>query len=225
MLDGDNYQLWRILILDILDKLKIEAAVKGPYLVTTAEWRELNEHKNRQEIVVILKDSRRSRSPDRYRRSRRSRSPPRHRPSSPSRYRSSHRRHDRNEDQSPPRRRSRERSQHTTRPTQERLHQPRVRSRSRSPVKHKDHTNNSNNRDQSPPPPSKDNETSEATDEALQQMTEEEQMNALLGFGGFSTTKGKAVAGNNVGAANVKKQRKFRQYMNRKGGFNRLLDK
>ncbi|KAJ2239675.1 hypothetical protein GGI13_007935, partial [Coemansia sp. RSA 455] len=92
---------------------------------------------------------------------------------------------------------------------------------------HKDHIDNSSIRDQSPlpPPPSKDNETSETTDEALQQMTEEEQMNAQLGFGDFGTTKGKAVAGNNVGAANVKKQRKFRQYMNRKGGFNRLLDK
>ncbi|KAI9500711.1 U4/U6.U5 tri-snRNP-associated protein 3 [Coemansia spiralis] len=56
-------------------------------------------------------------------------------------------------------------------------------------------------------------------------MTEEEQMNALLGFGGFGSTKGKQIAGNDVGTANVKKQRKFRQYMNRKGGFNRLLDK
>ncbi|KAJ2763718.1 U4/U6.U5 small nuclear ribonucleoprotein [Coemansia nantahalensis] len=56
-------------------------------------------------------------------------------------------------------------------------------------------------------------------------MTEDEQMMALMGFGGFDTTKDKAVAGNSVGAANVKKQRKFRQYMNRKGGFNRLLDK
>ncbi|KAJ2796814.1 hypothetical protein H4S07_006109 [Coemansia furcata] len=175
----------------------------------------------------MARDSRRSRSrsPDRYRRSRRSRSPPRHRHPSPSRHRSSHRRHDNNEDQSPLRRRSRERSQHTARPPQERLHQPRVRSRSRSPVKHKDHANDSIDRDLSPLPPSKDIETSEAADEDIQQMTEEEQMNALLGFGGFSTTKGKAVAGNNIGAANVKKQRKFRQYMNRKGGFNRLLDK
>ncbi|KAJ1813774.1 U4/U6.U5 small nuclear ribonucleoprotein [Coemansia sp. RSA 2599] len=56
-------------------------------------------------------------------------------------------------------------------------------------------------------------------------MTEEEQMKTLLGFGGFDSTKGKKVAGNEVGVANVKKQRKFRQYMNRKGGFNRLLDK
>ncbi|KAJ1718104.1 U4/U6.U5 small nuclear ribonucleoprotein, partial [Coemansia biformis] len=56
-------------------------------------------------------------------------------------------------------------------------------------------------------------------------MTEEEQMMALMGFGGFDSTKDRPVAGNKVGAANVKKQQKFRQYKNRKGGFNRLLDK
>ncbi|KAJ2684977.1 hypothetical protein IWW39_004586 [Coemansia spiralis] len=55
MLDGDNYQLWKVLTLDILDRLKIRAAVKSPYLVTNAEWRELNEQKNSQAVVVILK--------------------------------------------------------------------------------------------------------------------------------------------------------------------------
>ncbi|KAJ2446498.1 hypothetical protein GGF42_005672 [Coemansia sp. RSA 2424] len=175
----------------------------------------------------MARDSRRSRSPDRNRRSHRSRSPPRRRSPSPSRHRSSNRRYDRNEDRSPPRRRSHERSQRTTRPAQERQHQPRDHERVRSPTNVTDHANGASNRAQSPslPPPSKDNEAVDVADEALQQMTEEEQMNALLGFGGFSTTKGKAVAGNNIGAANIKKQRKFRQYMNRKGGFNRLLDK
>ncbi|KAJ2120887.1 U4/U6.U5 small nuclear ribonucleoprotein, partial [Coemansia sp. RSA 2131] len=51
-------------------------------------------------------------------------------------------------------------------------------------------------------------------------MNEEDQMMALMGFSGFDTTKDKAVAGNKLGTANIKKQRKFRQYMNRKGGFN-----
>jgi U4/U6.U5 tri-snRNP-associated protein 3 len=47
-------------------------------------------------------------------------------------------------------------------------------------------------------------------------------MAAMMGFGGFGTTQGKAVAGNNdVGTSDVKKQRKWRQYMNRRGGFNR----
>lgn len=67
---------------------------------------------------------------------------------------------------------------------------------------------------------------------------DEMQMMAAMGFGGFDTTKvrshanscsslynilvqGKAVVGNQQGAANVKKQRTWRQYMNRRGGFNR----
>jgi len=48
---------------------------------------------------------------------------------------------------------------------------------------------------------------------------------AALGFGGFGSTKGKHVPGNEAGLANVKKERTWRQYMNRKGGFNRVLEK
>ncbi|KAG8892704.1 hypothetical protein FRC01_013988 [Tulasnella sp. 417] len=48
---------------------------------------------------------------------------------------------------------------------------------------------------------------------------------AAMGFGGFGTTKGKEVGGNQEGGAFIKKQRTWRQYMNRKGGFNRPLDK
>jgi len=47
----------------------------------------------------------------------------------------------------------------------------------------------------------------------------------MMGFGGFSTTKGTHVEGNQIGAAKVNKQRTWRQYMNRRGGFNRPLDK
>ncbi|KAG9081203.1 hypothetical protein FRC07_014578, partial [Ceratobasidium sp. 392] len=54
---------------------------------------------------------------------------------------------------------------------------------------------------------------------------DEAQMMAAMGFGGFDSTKGKAVVGNQQGAANIKKQRTWRQYMNRRGGFNRPLDK
>ncbi|KAF8590590.1 hypothetical protein K439DRAFT_1651218 [Ramaria rubella] len=50
-------------------------------------------------------------------------------------------------------------------------------------------------------------------------------MMALMGFGGFDTTKGKPVQGNQEGAVDIKKQRTWRQYMNRRGGFNRPLDK
>jgi len=44
---------------------------------------------------------------------------------------------------------------------------------------------------------------------------------ASLGFGVFGTTKGKGVEGNQEGSVDIKKQRTWRQYMNRKGGFNR----
>ncbi|KAN0061858.1 hypothetical protein ACQY0O_005852 [Thecaphora frezii] len=53
----------------------------------------------------------------------------------------------------------------------------------------------------------------------------EEDMMKMLGFGGFGTTKGKKVAANEAGAAEIKKERTWRQYMNRRGGFNRPLDK
>ncbi|KAJ9098921.1 hypothetical protein QFC20_005836 [Naganishia adeliensis] len=47
---------------------------------------------------------------------------------------------------------------------------------------------------------------------------------AAMGFGGFGTTKGKHREGNAEGGANIKKERTWRQYMNRRGGFNRPLD-
>mmetsp|Transcript_34658 Transcript_34658/g.45935 ORF Transcript_34658/g.45935 Transcript_34658/m.45935 type:complete len:141 (+) Transcript_34658:573-995(+) len=64
----------------------------------------------------------------------------------------------------------------------------------------------------------------------LEELDEEEQMKLLFGFsGGFDSTKNKAVKDNassaSRGAASKNKQRKYRQYMNRKGGFNRPLDK
>lgn len=48
-------------------------------------------------------------------------------------------------------------------------------------------------------------------------------MQALMGFGGFGTTKGKKVVGNNVGGVRKEKKSEYRQYMNRQGGFNRPL--
>jgi len=50
-------------------------------------------------------------------------------------------------------------------------------------------------------------------------------MMAAMGLGGFGSTKGKHVEGNQEGATDVKKVRTWRQYMNRRGGFNRPLDK
>lgn len=48
-------------------------------------------------------------------------------------------------------------------------------------------------------------------------------MQAMLGFGGFGTTKQKKVVGNDVYAVRKEKKTEYRQYMNRVGGFNRPL--
>lgn len=57
---------------------------------------------------------------------------------------------------------------------------------------------------------------------------EEDEIQKLMGFSGFDSTKGKIVYDNhekaNIGAVSKHKKREYRQYMNRKGGFNRLLD-
>lgn len=53
---------------------------------------------------------------------------------------------------------------------------------------------------------------------------EEQEMMMTMGFCGFDSTKGKKVEGNDSGAVHVILKRKYRQYMNRKGGFNRPLD-
>lgn len=49
-------------------------------------------------------------------------------------------------------------------------------------------------------------------------------MMKAMGFCGFDTTKNKKVDGNDAGEVHVILKRKYRQYMNRKGGFNRPLD-
>lgn len=54
---------------------------------------------------------------------------------------------------------------------------------------------------------------------------ESEKMARMMGFSSFDTTKGKMVPGNQVGSVHVVKKIRYRQYMNRKGGFNRPLDK
>jgi U4/U6.U5 tri-snRNP-associated protein 3 len=54
---------------------------------------------------------------------------------------------------------------------------------------------------------------------------EDEAMMAMMGLTGFGSTKGQHVIGNQEGSTDVKKPRTWRQYMNRRGGFNRPLDK
>lgn len=52
----------------------------------------------------------------------------------------------------------------------------------------------------------------------------EAQMAAMMGFGGFGTTKGAKVQGNVAGGiARPAKKIEYRQYMNRIGGFNRPI--
>nr|ADD24185.1 U4/U6.U5 small nuclear ribonucleoprotein 27 kDa protein [Lepeophtheirus salmonis] len=53
---------------------------------------------------------------------------------------------------------------------------------------------------------------------------EELEMIKTTGFASFDTSKNKKVKGNQVGGVHVVMKRKYRQYMNRKGGFNRPLD-
>ena len=69
----------------------------------------------------------------------------------------------------------------------------------------------------------------EVNQDELEGLDEEEQMKRLLGFDGFGSTKGEAVQDNQNsaarGAAAKNKARKYRQYMNRKNGFNRPLEK
>ncbi|PIO70707.1 hypothetical protein TELCIR_07437, partial [Teladorsagia circumcincta] len=52
----------------------------------------------------------------------------------------------------------------------------------------------------------------------------EQDISTLMGFTGFNTTKNKKVHVNYDGAVKINKPRRYRQYMNRKGGFNRPLD-
>ncbi|KAG8440879.1 hypothetical protein GDO86_006567 [Hymenochirus boettgeri] len=146
----------------------------------------------------------RSRSPERRRERRRSRSASRERE-----------RRRRERSRSRERRRSRSRSPHRRRSRSPRRH----RSSSLSPSRLKDRREDDKKE-------SKETKGVQITAEDLEGKTDEEiEMMKLMGFGTFDTTKGKKVDGSvNAYAINVSQKRKYRQYMNRKGGFNRPLD-
>ena len=64
-------------------------------------------------------------------------------------------------------------------------------------------------------------------DEVVLAADTDAEMMAMMGFGGFASTAGVHVSANNgaaKGAAAKSKAEKYRQYMNREGGFNRALD-
>ncbi|XP_073696952.1 U4/U6.U5 small nuclear ribonucleoprotein 27 kDa protein [Garra rufa] len=115
------------------------------------------------------------------------------------------------------RRRSRSRSPHRRRSRSPRRH----RSSSLSPMRQKDRRDD--DRKDVKDKPAKVHEISA---EDMQGKTEEEiEMMKLMGFGSFDSTKGKKKErSDSAFAVNVSQKRKYRQYMNRKGGFNRPLD-
>lgn len=69
-----------------------------------------------------------------------------------------------------------------------------------------------------PPPPPPPEDDLSAEDRAQLEM-----MKAMGLPCGFDTTAGKAVPQANEGTVNIKKKRVYRQYMNRRGGFNKPL--
>nr|XP_054766272.1 U4/U6.U5 small nuclear ribonucleoprotein 27 kDa protein-like [Lytechinus pictus] len=110
----------------------------------------------------------------------------------------------------------------------------RSRSKSRSPRRRRSRTPSPRRRRRSETPerpgPSRgrsyEEEKPEIDEKKLEDMTEDEiEMMKVMGFAAFDTTKGKHVDGaSNAFAANIQTKRKYRQYMNRRGGFNRPLD-
>ncbi|PON26935.1 hypothetical protein TGAM01_v204436 [Trichoderma gamsii] len=96
----------------------------------------------------------------------------------------------------------------------------------RSPSPRRDRDRDSN-RKNAPPSPSKMDQDEYDEDIEVEGQGDDDDglasMQALMGFGGFGTTKGKKVAGNNAGGVRKEKKSEYRQYMNRQGGFNRPL--
>ncbi|KAK0054671.1 U4/U6.U5 small nuclear ribonucleoprotein 27 kDa protein-like isoform X1 [Biomphalaria pfeifferi] len=146
----------------------------------------------------------------------------------------------RSRSRSPPSKRDRRRSRSRSR---DRRHRKK-RSRSRSPrhrassPRHRSRSNSPRRRSPTPPKRSKEIENSKsdkknstasdatAVDETKLAGLDEEQLNMmkLMGFANFDSSKGKKVEGNDVSAVNLQRKRRYRQYMNRRGGFNRPLD-
>ncbi|XP_078667731.1 uncharacterized protein LOC144909565 [Branchiostoma floridae x Branchiostoma belcheri] len=159
----------------------------------------------------------RSRSPRRERRRSGSRDRDRRRSRSVSRERERRRRAE-------GRRRSRSRSRSPVRRRRSRSRSPRRRSRSGSPHRRRSSGSPSRSRSKrgSSPPVRREIDPSK-----LEGKTEDEiEMMKMMGFCDFDSTKGKKKndVQTKAGAANILQKRRYRQYMNRRGGFNRPLD-
>ncbi|XP_028314457.1 U4/U6.U5 small nuclear ribonucleoprotein 27 kDa protein [Gouania willdenowi] len=124
------------------------------------------------------------------------------------------------------RRRERDRSRERDRDRDRRRSRSRSphRRRSRSPVRR--HRSSSSSPTRQKDAKDKPAKPIQISAEDMEGKTEEEiEMMKVMGFGAFDTTKGKKRDGSvNASATNVSMKRKYRQYMNRKGGFNRPLD-
>lgn len=76
-----------------------------------------------------------------------------------------------------------------------------------------------------PPPPPVTGEGDTGAEEPVMDPDQQRAMMEMLGLPvGFDSTSGKKVDGADVSGKKVVKERKFRQYMNRFGGFSRPLD-
>ncbi|XP_071827500.1 uncharacterized protein [Apostichopus japonicus] len=146
----------------------------------------------------------------------RSRSPRRERRRSTSRERERRRRERPRSRSRSPKRRHRSRSKS---PRRRRSISPRRRTISSSPEP------SGSDKTTDAPAPVKD-DRKKIDEETLETMSEEDkEMYKIMGFVNFDTTKGKKTAeSTNADAAQILEKRKYRQYMNRRGGFNRPLD-
>ncbi|KAI0433086.1 hypothetical protein F5Y09DRAFT_339081 [Xylaria sp. FL1042] len=101
------------------------------------------------------------------------------------------------------------------------------RSRKSNSVKHKNSRNSPEEEGRRRRRVTRENDSGEdAMDEDDDLAVEDDEMSAMqamMGFGGFGTTKNQKVPGNNAGAVYKAKKTEYRQYMNRVGGFNRPL--
>jgi len=110
------------------------------------------------------------------------------------------------------------------------------RSRSRSPRRHRSRSPKRRNREKhgtyessrhrSPRGNRNDNEATRALNAQDRGRNDEDEtaMMEMMGFATFNSTKGKRVEGQMEGTSRIQKPKKYRQYMNRRGGFNRPLD-
>ncbi|XP_064602549.1 U4/U6.U5 small nuclear ribonucleoprotein 27 kDa protein-like isoform X2 [Liolophura sinensis] len=119
--------------------------------------------------------------------------------------------------------RSRSPKRYRSRSPHRRSISPRRRSRSRSRDR-KEKGRDRGSRDDEPTTSTSEPEVSIDESQLAGKTEDEIAMMKLMGFCNFDTTKNKQVNKSDTYVANIQRKRRYRQYMNRKGGFNRPLD-